>query len=162
MVGPVTRRHHLLMRHGQAAAAGAATTGRSREKGAAARPHPAWTSLPPRAKAFRLAHVAWGVTALSALAYIWTCALVRRHDRYLWASIAFLLLQGVALLIGRGDCPFGPFQRRLGDPVPMFELVLPPKAAKAAIPLLTVVTAAGIVAACVRPFRLHTLGRRSP
>lgn len=35
----------------------------------------------------------------------------------------------------------------------MFELVLPPKAAKAAIPLLTVVTLAGFALLVVRPAR---------
>jgi hypothetical protein len=100
-----------------------------------------------------LAHITWGGVALSGLAYIWTCAITRRRDRYLWASIAFLLVQGLALVIGRGDCPFGPFQRRLGDPVPMFELALPPRAAKAAIPVLLVVAIAGIGAVVMRPPR---------
>lgn len=112
---------------------------------------PPWRSLPPRAKAFRIAHVAWGVVALSALTHIWASAIVQRRDAPVWASVAFLLVQGVALVIGRGDCPFGPFQRRLGDPIPMFELVLPPRAAKAAIPVLFVVSVAGIAALVVRP-----------
>ena len=112
--------------------------------------HPAWASLPLRARLFRVAHVAWGAVALTGLAYIWTCAIVRRRDRYLWAAVVFLLVQGVFLVIGRGNCPFGPFQRRLGDPVPMFELVLPPRAAKAAIPVLLVVSVAGMVAAALR------------
>jgi hypothetical protein len=118
-----------------------------------ARGRPAWGSLPPRAKAFRIAHVVWGVVALGALAHIWTSAIMRRRGRSLWASVAFLLVQGVALLIGRGDCPFGPFQRRLGDPVPMFELVLPPRAAKAAIPLLLVVVIGGMALVVLRPPR---------
>lgn len=118
---------------------------------------PTWSALPLRAKAFRVAHVAWGVVALHALAYVWWCAAARRHDRVLWSSMAFLLAQGVALFVGRGNCPFGPFQRRLGDPVPMFELVLPPRAAKAAIPILFVVTVAGMVAVLVRaPRRTNT------
>jgi hypothetical protein len=65
--------------------------------------------------------------------------------------MALLLAQGAALAVGRGNCPLGPFQRRLGDPVPMFELVLPPRAAKAAIPILLVVAATGIVAVLLRP-----------
>jgi hypothetical protein len=63
----------------------------------------------------------------------------------------------VALVIGRGNCPLGPFQARLGDPVPLFELVLPPRAAKAAVPVLAAVTAAGLVALVVLP---PGLGRR--
>lgn len=109
-----------------------------------------WRALPRRALAFRIAHVAWGTVAMSALGYIWASALARRRDRWLYASIAFLLTQGGALVVGRGNCPFGPFQARLGDPVPMFELVLPPRAAKAAIPLLAVVTLVGIAAAVLR------------
>ncbi len=115
-----------------------------------------WQALPRRARAFRIAHVAWGIVALVALAHVWECAIKRRRDRPLWASMAFLLVQGMALLIGRGDCPFGPFQRRLGDPVPMFELVLPPRAAKAAIPVLAVVAVAGIVSVLLRPPRRDT------
>jgi hypothetical protein len=61
------------------------------------------------------------------------------------------MVQGVALIVGRGDCPFGPFQRRLGDPVPMFELVLPPRAAKAAIPVLLVISVSGMGALLLRP-----------
>ena len=117
------------------------------------RSHPAWESLPRGAKVFRVAHIAWGAVAMSALGYIWTCALVRRRDRYLWAAITFLLVQGVALVVGRGNCPFGPFQRRLGDPVPMFELILPQRVAKAAIPVLLVVTIAGMVAVIGRTAR---------
>ena len=123
-------------------------------------PPPSWASLPPEAKAFRVAHVVWGIVALRALAHIWVCAVTRRRDRWLWAGVAFLLVQGVALLVGRGDCPFGPFQRRLGDPVPMFELVLPPRAAKAAIPVLLVVTLAGLATLVLRPPRGAGVSRR--
>ncbi len=87
---------------------------------------------------------------MAALADIWVAAIRRRHDRWLVASVAWLVLEGVALVIGRGDCPAGPLQRRLGDPVPLFELVLPPRAAKAAIPILTGVAAAGIALAALR------------
>jgi hypothetical protein len=114
------------------------------------RPRMTWSQLPPRAKAFRLAHVAWGVASMAALTHVWASAWRRRRGRLLVASIAFLSVEGIALVIGRGDCPFGPFQARLGDPVPMFELVLPPRAAKAAVPVLTVVTLAGFVAAVLR------------
>jgi hypothetical protein len=113
-------------------------------------PRPTWRSLSGRAKAFRIAHSAWAAVALTALGYIWASAILRRRDRYLFASGAFLSVQGVALAIGRGNCPFGPMQVQLGDPVPLFELVLPPRAAKAAIPVLLVVTLVGLGAAAVR------------
>jgi hypothetical protein len=92
----------------------------------------------------------WSVAQLSGLVYIWRCAAVRRRNGRLWASVAFLLVEGGALVVGRGNCPIGPRQAEWGDPVPFFELVLPPRAAKAAIPLLGVVSFAGIAALVVR------------
>lgn len=114
-------------------------------------PRVAWAQLPTGARLFRLAHFGWGAFNLAGLAWIWACAARRRRDKVAYASVALLSAEGVALVIGRGDCPFGPFQARLGDPVPMFELVLPPRAAKAAIPLLTFVSLAGIAALALRP-----------
>jgi hypothetical protein len=87
---------------------------------------------------------------MSALGYVWLAAAKRRRDRWLGLSGALLLAEGGALVVGRGNCPFGPFQRSLGDPVPLFELVLPPRAAKAAIPVLAVVTFAGFAALVMR------------
>jgi hypothetical protein len=113
----------------------------------------AWAQLPTGARLFRLAHIVWGVLNLAGLGWIWISAARRSRDRVAYASMALLLAEGVALVIGRGNCPFGPFQRRLGDPVPMFELVLPPRAAKAAIPILTAVALAGIAAFALRPPR---------
>ncbi len=109
-----------------------------------------WSELNPGAKAFRIAHAAWAVVSTGSLAYVWFSALTRRRDRLLAASVAWLSLEGVALVVGRGNCPFGPAQARLGDPVPLFELVLPPRAAKAAIPVLVVVTVAGFLAVAAR------------
>jgi hypothetical protein len=112
-----------------------------------------WAELPLGAKAFRLAHVAFGIVNMAGLGYVWLSAAKRRRDRWLGAFVAVLCGEGIALLIGRGNCPFGQFQRSLGDPVPMFELVLPPKAAKAAIPILAVVTFCGFAALLLRPPR---------
>jgi hypothetical protein len=109
-----------------------------------------WSNLPPGARLFRLAHVAWGVVGMASLAVVWSSALRRRRGPLVAASMAFLSLEGVALVIGRGNCPFGPLQSRLGDPVPMFELLLPPRAAKAAIPALTAVSLAGFAAVALR------------
>jgi hypothetical protein len=68
-----------------------------------------------------------------------------------WVSSGFLLIQGGALVVGRGNCPVGPLQAEWGDPVPFFELLLPPRAAKAAIPTLSIVAAAGLAAMALLP-----------
>ena len=114
---------------------------------------PSWRELPPRALAFRLAHIAWGIVAMGALANVWLHAVRRSRSRLLWAGVAMLGVQVVGLIIGRGDCPLGPFQRKLGDPIPMFELALSPRAAKAAIPVLVAVGVAGLIALLLRPPR---------
>jgi hypothetical protein len=120
-----------------------------------------WSELGPSAKAFRIAHITWGIVGMATLGYVWLCALTRRRDRLLWVGMAFLSSEGVALIVGRGNCPFGPLQRRLGDPVPMFELVLPPRAAKAAIPILTVITLTGFLAVAVRGDHRAVTSRRA-
>ena len=111
-----------------------------------------WASLSPAARLFRIAHATWGILNLAALGWVWLSAFRRSRDRLLATSIALLGMEGVALVIGRGNCPFGPFQQSLGDPVPMFEWVLPPSAAKAAIPVLTVISLGGFVAVALRSF----------
>ena len=95
-------------------------------------------------------HASWSVAQLGCLGYIWASALTGRRSRRLWASVAFLSAEGMALVVGRGDCPVGPLQAEWGDPVPFFELVLPPRAAKAAVPVLAVASVAGIAALALR------------
>ena len=109
-----------------------------------------WARLGRRARLWRLLHAAWSVAQLAGLGYVWTCALTGRRNRPLWASVAFLLAEGAALVVGRGDCPVGQLQAEWGDPVPFFELVLPPRAAKAAVPVLAVVSVSAIVALVLR------------
>jgi hypothetical protein len=109
-----------------------------------------WSELDGQARAFRVAHAAFAVVQLCSLGYIWLCAGLRRRDRALGASVAALAVEGIALVIGRGDCPMGGFQQRLGDPVPMFEWVLPPRAARMAIPALAIVSVAGLISVAAR------------
>ena len=111
---------------------------------------PAWSGLGRRARAWRVLHAAWSVAQLTALAEIWFSAVTGRRSPRLWASIGFLGIEGAALVVGRGDCPVGPLQAEWGDPVPFFELVLPPRAAKAAVPVLAAVSVVGIAAVVLR------------
>jgi len=109
-----------------------------------------WATLGSPARAFRVVHAAWSVAGLASLGYIWACAVLRRRDRRLLASVAFLSIEGAGLIVGGGDCPAAPFQDQMGDPVPFFELVLSPRAAKAAVPLLAGATVAGFLALALR------------
>jgi hypothetical protein len=116
-----------------------------------------WSQLGARARLFRIAHGAWGAFSLAGLGYLAWSAATRRRDKIAFASAGLLGAEGVALVIGRGDCPFAPFQASLGDPVPMFEWVLPPRAAKAAIPFLTVVAVVVLGAFGARSLRTSSV-----
>jgi hypothetical protein len=76
---------------------------------------------------------------------VWWCALSGRRGRLLRIAAASLIGEGVLIAANRGDCPRGPLQERLGDPVPLFELVLSPRAAKRAVPTLGALAAGGLL-----------------
>ena len=102
------------------------------------------------ALAFRAFHAVIAVEMLLAIAYVWWCALSRRRDRLLRIAAASLIGEGVLVAANDGDWPLGGLQERLGDPVPLFELVLSAHAAKRAVPTLGAITAAGLVLLAVR------------
>ncbi|MBI5104293.1 MAG: hypothetical protein HZB46_04775 [Solirubrobacterales bacterium] len=102
------------------------------------------SDLSPAALAFRAGHAAISVAFLGAIGHIWWCGLTGRRSRLLRVEVAALATEGVLVGANGGDCPLGPLQERLGDPIPLFELVLPPRAAKLAVPVLGGVAATGI------------------
>ena len=106
--------------------------------------------LSPAAMAFRTAHGAIAVAFLAAIAHIWWCALTGRRDRWLRLAVGSLLAEGAFVAANHGDCPLGPLQQRLGDPVPLFELLLSPTAARRAVPGLGSIAAAGMLLLLVR------------
>ena len=107
--------------------------------------------LAPAALAFRLAHAGIAAVFLAAIAHVWACALTGRRDPLLRVAVAALTLEGVVVAANGGDCPLGPLQDRLDDPIPLFELVLSPRAAKRAVPVLGAIAAAGIALLARRP-----------
>ena len=107
-------------------------------------------NLSRAALAFRTLHAAIAIEMLLAIAYMWWCALRGRRDYLLRIAAASLIGEGVLVAANHGDCPLGGLQERLGDPVPLFELVLSPRAAKRAVPTLGAITAAGLALLMVR------------
>ncbi len=106
--------------------------------------------LSRQARLLRRLHTVVGLGEVVCLAYLWTCGLTRRRDRWLGVSIGVLTTEGVALLVARG-CPLGIIQRRAGDDVPMFELWFGPRLAPFAIPTLAAVAVAGGALVLARP-----------
>lgn len=103
------------------------------------------------ATALRTGHALIAVIGPSSVAYVWACALTRRRNPMLGAALVALGVQGIAIVVGRGNCPLGPLQEDLGDPTPLFELVFPPRVAKAAFPVLLAMTLGGVIALVARP-----------
>lgn len=106
--------------------------------------------MPLAARAFRLAHTAITILFLAAIAHVWRCALTGRRDRALAVAVTALTAEAALVTANHGDCPLGPLGARLGDQTPLFELVLSPRAAKRAVPVLGTVAAAGIALVAFR------------
>jgi hypothetical protein len=87
---------------------------------------------------------------LLAIAYVWWCAVTGRRGPLLRTAIAALTTEGALVAANGGDCPLGCVQARMGDPTPLFELVLSPRAAKGAVPVLGAVAALGIALVAAR------------
>ena len=109
--------------------------------------------LPPAVLAWRGAHAAIAAGFLYSIAYVWWCAITRRRGRGLSIAMGALAAEGALVAVNRGDCPIGPIGDRVGDPVPLFELVLTERQARYAIPVLGAVAAAGAGVLAARPRR---------
>jgi hypothetical protein len=101
--------------------------------------------LTPQAVAFRAAHGAIAMGFLLAIAHVWWCALSGTRGQPLQIAVAALLGEGVLVIVNRGDCPLGGMQERMGDPVPLFELILSPTNARRAVPVLGGIASAGVL-----------------
>jgi hypothetical protein len=102
------------------------------------------------ALAFRVAHGAVAAGFLLAIAYVWWCAVSGQRGPWLRVAVAALTTVGTLGAAMGGDCPLGGLQGRMGDPIPLFELVLSPRAARRAVPVLGGIAAVGIALVVVR------------
>jgi hypothetical protein len=101
-------------------------------------------SLSPALVVWRAAHGLIAIGFLASIGYVWWCALTGRRGPLLRPAIAALVGEGALVVVNRGDCPLRPLGDRMGDPVPLFELVLSPRAARRAVPTLGILTALGL------------------
>ena len=100
--------------------------------------------LSPAVLVWRTAHGLVATGFLASIGYVWWCALTGRRGPLLRPVIVALIGEGLLVGANRGDCPLGPLGDRVGDPVPLFELVLAPRAARRAVPTLGALTAVGL------------------
>jgi hypothetical protein len=100
--------------------------------------------LSPAVLVWRASHGLIATGFLAAIGYVWWCALTGRRGPLLRPALVALAGEGAVVVANRGDCPLGALGDRLGDPVPLFELVLSRRAARRAVPTLGAVTALGL------------------
>jgi hypothetical protein len=62
-----------------------------------------------------------------------------------YIASGLIILEGVIVYANGGDCPLGGVHHKYGDEKAFFELLLPPRAAKLAIPVLGTIAVAGMV-----------------
>jgi len=106
----------------------------------------------------RAVHGLITVVFLSCIAQVYVDAVRGRVDRRTLTAVGALAGEGAVVGRNGGDCPLGPLFRRWGDEKPFFELLLPPRAARAAIPVFTLISVVGVIALMVgaeRPGREH-------
>jgi len=82
---------------------------------------------------------------LSCIAFVYYAAIADVDSPLVIAAVGALILEGLVVALNGGDCPLGGIHRRFGDEKAFFELVLPPRVAKLAVPALGAVAALGIV-----------------
>jgi hypothetical protein len=99
---------------------------------------------------WRAGHGVIAIGFLASIGYVWWCALTGRRGALLRTAIAVLVGEGALVIANGGNCPLGPLGDRIGDAVPLFELLLSPRAAKRAVPALGVVTALGLALMAAR------------
>ena len=98
----------------------------------------------------RVAHALVAVLFLSCIGVVYVSAFRSQTSPVTLAAVAALGIEGALVLLSGGDCPLGPLLRRIGDDTPLFELVLPPRAARLAVPVLGGITVLGFVLLAVR------------
>lgn len=100
--------------------------------------------------AARIVHGLISLAFLACIAVLYVDAWRGSVNQVTLAALVALWVEGVLVLISGGSCPLEPLFRKLGDDTPLFELVLPPRAAQLAVPALGVVSTLGAVLVGVR------------
>jgi len=67
---------------------------------------------------------------IASVAAVYCSAARHTYDAWLYLATAALLIEGIAVTLNRGDCPFSYLSRKHGDPKAFFELFLPKMIAK--------------------------------
>jgi hypothetical protein len=98
----------------------------------------------------RVGHGLISLLFLLCIAAVYLGAWRGKADVVTVVALASLCVEGALVALNGGNCPLGPLFRRIGDEKPFFELFLPPRAAKLAVPILAGVSALGAILLAAR------------
>lgn len=100
----------------------------------------------------RIVHGLFALYFLGCLAYLWYVAITKQVDDGLFViSVLSLAVEGfVVFALNKGNCPLVHIQRRINDNIPFFELFMPRKLAKTAIPVAAGLTLIAVVIILLR------------
>ncbi|MHC5036244.1 MAG: hypothetical protein ACYTHM_02930 [Planctomycetota bacterium] len=98
---------------------------------------------------FRALHVLFGLYLFTILGIVYYCGITGETGVFLWIAAGSLLAEGLILLLWRGRCPISLVQERHGDDKGFFGLFLPRKAWPFVLPILSVVSAIGLLLVAV-------------
>ena len=79
---------------------------------------------------FRSIHTVIALIMIAAVVIIYHSSLTETYGLLLYLASAALLLEAVAVVANKGDCPLSYMQRKYGDNKAFFELFLPKRIAK--------------------------------
>ena len=98
----------------------------------------------------RLLHGSITVFFTRCIVAIYYSALRRKRGALLYAATGALVVEGAVVMANGGDCPLGGIHRRYGDDRDFFELFMPRRLSKRAVPVLGTVAVCGIMLAFTR------------
>lgn len=93
----------------------------------------------------RFIHGLFTLYFIACMLYVYYCFFVNIENKLLYIAIISLLVEGLIIFLNKSECPLGIMHRKFGDALAFFELFLPKKIAKNAIPYFSVITILGFV-----------------
>jgi len=78
----------------------------------------------------RIIHGLIAAALIASVGAIYYAAVTETHGIWLYMALGALLVEGIVVVLNKGNCPFGHISRQVGDSKPFFELFLPPRIAK--------------------------------
>ena len=98
----------------------------------------------------RIIHGLIAVALIASVGAIYYAAVTKTHGTWLYVALGALLVEGIVVILNKGNCPFGYVSRRFGDSKPFFELLLPPRIARQMFKVNLVIVLIGSVLLLIR------------